>query len=142
MIYRMSNYPSSRLRTIRVLEKTGQSVAALKLLNEALLAPENDAEYQQLQRSAPRLNRKLGNVNKPVTKKVPIISFELALPFPDASFYVEGVVKDHLHQNEAPVYYVENTLINSMFGLLCWPANVEQKPDNDLTGTTIKQCSR
>jgi len=28
----------------------------------------------------------------------------------------------HLHQPQAPVHYVENSLINSLFGLLCWPA--------------------
>jgi hypothetical protein len=32
------------------------------------------------------------------------------------------VVRDHLHQRRAPVYYVENALINSLFGLLCWDA--------------------
>ncbi|MEB0033142.1 VRR-NUC domain-containing protein [Undibacterium sp. RTI2.1] len=121
-VYEMSRYPGARLRTIRVLEKTGQSTAALQLLNEALITPESDAELQQLQRSAPRLNRKLG-YQKPVTStmsKADIIT--LRLPYPDTSFYVEGVVKDYLMQEEAPVYYVENTLINSLFGLLCWTA--------------------
>ncbi|KAG1240591.1 hypothetical protein G6F68_017511 [Rhizopus microsporus] len=35
---------------------------------------------------------------------------------------VEFVTRDHLHQDDAPVHYVENALINSLFGLLCWPA--------------------
>ena len=35
-------------------------------------------------------------------------------------------MRDHLARPEAPVYYVENTLINSLFGLLCW--NVIFKP--------------
>ncbi|MFZ6748031.1 VRR-NUC domain-containing protein [Undibacterium sp. Ren11W] len=128
MIYRMSNYPGSRLRTIRVLEKTEQQVAALELLNLALMAPENDAEYQQLQRSAPRLNRKLGHINQALPTMAQVTSFELTLPYPDSSFYVEAVVKDHLSQDDAPVYYVENTLINSMFGLLCWPAIFKPVP--------------
>jgi hypothetical protein len=35
---------------------------------------------------------------------------------------VEGVVLAHLHRDDAPVFYVENTLANTLFGLLCWPA--------------------
>lgn len=33
---------------------------------------------------------------------------------------VEYVVRDHLTCETAPVHYVENALINSLFGLLCW----------------------
>ncbi|WP_313517621.1 VRR-NUC domain-containing protein, partial [Pseudomonas sp.] len=44
----------------------------------------------------------------------------LALPQVPSS--VEFVVRDHLTQPDAPVHYVENTLIGSLFGLLCWPA--------------------
>ncbi|HEY4352891.1 MAG TPA: VRR-NUC domain-containing protein, partial [Paraburkholderia sp.] len=33
---------------------------------------------------------------------------------------VEYVVRDYLSERDAPVYYVENALINSLFGLLCW----------------------
>jgi hypothetical protein len=32
------------------------------------------------------------------------------------------VVLGHLHREDAPVFYVENTLANTLFGLLCWPA--------------------
>src|SRR5690606_38290019 len=35
---------------------------------------------------------------------------------------VEIVLRDHLMSDCAPVFYVENALINSLFGLLCWPA--------------------
>jgi hypothetical protein len=31
-------------------------------------------------------------------------------------------VRDHLANDAAPVFYVENALINSLFGLLCWDA--------------------
>src|SRR2546427_6654225 len=45
---------------------------------------------------------------------------ELELPARPAS--VEYVLRDHWHSDSAPVFYVENALINSLFGLLCWPA--------------------
>nr|WP_314859598.1 VRR-NUC domain-containing protein [uncultured Undibacterium sp.] len=121
-VYGQAQYPGVRLRQIRVLEKLGLGAQALQLLNEALAAPESEAEQQQLQRSAPRLNRKLGHQKPsvPIVTNVDVI--ELRLPYPAESFYVEGVVRDFLHHDDAPVFYVENTLINSLFGLLCWDA--------------------
>jgi hypothetical protein len=47
---------------------------------------------------------------------------EICLPCPEAPYFVEGLVLDRLSQSDAPVFYVENTLINSLFGLLCWRA--------------------
>ena len=121
-IYGQTPYPGVRQRKIRVLEKTGESAQALQLLNEALADPESEAELQQLNRSASRLNRKLGH-QKPVPPIGPVVEIiELQLPYPTDSFYVEGVVKDHLNRDDAPVFYVENTLVNSLFGLLCWSA--------------------
>lgn len=126
--YLASAYPGARQRRIRVLEKMGESAAALALLNEALAAPESDAELQQLQRSAPRLNRKLG-LQKPEKKAaIAIDTVHLELPYPSEDFYVEHVVREHLHQAQAPVFYVENTLLNSLLGLLCWPAIFQALP--------------
>lgn len=48
------------------------------------------------------------------------IDLELALPAELPA--VEYVLRDHWHTDAAPVFYVENALINSLFGLLCWPA--------------------
>src|SRR5690554_8220282 len=44
----------------------------------------------------------------------------LTLPKPEAGS-VEWAVLMHLGTDAAPVFYVENTLINALFGLLCWP---------------------
>jgi hypothetical protein len=52
----------------------------------------------------------------------PPARIDLQLPFPQDDYVVEYVVRDHLHSADAPVFYVENALINSLFGLLCWPA--------------------
>ncbi|MBC3886700.1 VRR-NUC domain-containing protein, partial [Undibacterium sp. FT31W] len=117
--YLASGYPGARQRCIRVLEKMGASAAALELLNQAIAAPESDAEVQQLMRSAPRLNRKLG-LQKPEKKAaIEIHTLHLELPYPSEDFYVEHVVREHLHQDDAPVFYVENALLNSLLGLLC-----------------------
>jgi hypothetical protein len=46
----------------------------------------------------------------------------LELPRPESPHPVELVVSEHLTTPQAPVLYVENTLFNSLFGLLCWDA--------------------
>ncbi|MDO2211728.1 hypothetical protein Q2457_24850, partial [Escherichia coli] len=35
---------------------------------------------------------------------------------------VEWAVREHLEEPDCAVHYVENGLINSLFGLLCWEA--------------------
>ncbi|WP_438947428.1 VRR-NUC domain-containing protein [Undibacterium fentianense] len=121
-IYQRTFYPGVRARLIRTFEKNGQSLQALDLLNEALTAPENEAELQQLQRSAPRLQRRLGHKQVGVANPSSVERMDLQLPYPGEAYSVENVVRDFLHRDDAPVFYVENSLINSLFGLLCWKA--------------------
>ena len=118
--YADCRYPGARGRAIRVLEKDEQPGAAYERLSIALQAPESEAERQLLLRMAPRLRRKLGHAKQAATPAAPVERLDLLLPFPQESCHVEGVVLQHLTQQDAPVYYVENTLINSLFGLLCW----------------------
>jgi hypothetical protein len=56
---------------------------------------------------------------------VSVPAFELTLERPEDERSVEHVVLDHLSaaaDEETLVLYVENALINSLFGLLCWSA--------------------
>jgi hypothetical protein len=121
-IYAGCPWPGSRARTIRVLERCGQIAAALALADFAAAAPESDAERQQLHRSTPRLRRALGQVGPGRRPACPIDRLDLTLPNPGASITVEALVRNQLSRADAPVIYVENTLINSLFGLLCWDA--------------------
>ncbi|GGC18673.1 VRR-NUC domain-containing protein [Pseudoduganella buxea] len=120
-VYGDCGWPGARARIIRVLEKDEQHGPAWELLQRAQAAPESEAERQQLLRIAPRLARRLGH---PVgaTRRAAVDRLDLCLPLPGPDWWVEGVVRDHLASAEAPVFYVENTLINSLFGLLCWDA--------------------
>jgi hypothetical protein len=71
----------------------------------------------------PRLRRKLGQGKQ--ARAVLAASLEemaLVLPHPGEAMRVEGAVQTHLLQDGAPVFYVENALVNSLFGLLCWQA--------------------
>jgi hypothetical protein len=54
------------------------------------------------------------------TSATPISRSDWLLPMPAVPMRVEHVLRAHLHRPEAPVFYVENALINTLFGLLCW----------------------
>ena len=121
-IYRDCNYPGARLRMIRVLERIGEYVLASELAQEAARLPESAAETQALLRIMPRLRRKLGGPPVPRALAREVERLDLHLPRVDPALSVEYHVQAHLHDQNAPVHYVENSLINSLFGLLCWPA--------------------
>lgn len=121
-IYQDCAYPGARMRLIRVFERSGDYPRALLLAEEAGLAPQSAAEQQQLLRVLPRLRRKLGGPAAPRGGVRPLLRLDLSLPRSDPQLSVEFHVQAHLHEAEAPVHYVENSLINSLFGLLCWPA--------------------
>nr|WP_269802847.1 VRR-NUC domain-containing protein [Pseudomonas uvaldensis] len=121
-IYRHCTYPGARLRMIRVLERIGEYDLALALSEEAARAPQDAAEAQALLRIVPRLRRKLGGPPVPRLLAREVERLDLQLPRIDPTLSVEYHVQVHLHDEAAPVHYVENSLINSLFGLLCWPA--------------------
>ncbi|MFJ3367122.1 VRR-NUC domain-containing protein [Pseudomonas sp. NPDC086251] len=121
-IYRECAYPGARLRLIRVLERCGEYSLAMDLATHAEQAPESAAEQQQLLRVLPRLRRKLGGPAMKRSSPREMLRLDLQLPRTDLALSVEYYVQAHLAEESAPVHYVENSLINSLFGLLCWPA--------------------
>ena len=121
-LYAGCSHPGARVRRIRVMERGGQYESAYALAVAAARDPESEEESQHLLRILPRLQRKLGHPKPPVQKTVPPLRLDLSLPQPGKDGSVEALVRDHIAQEDAPAYYVENTLINSLFGLLCWQA--------------------
>jgi hypothetical protein len=115
----------SRIRTIRLLERGGQWQEARDLCSAARAHPESEAERQQLSRLLPRLSRKLGIAGENTREPSTIDTFDVPLD-PSGDFRcVEIVVRDYLSQQQGPpstVHFVENGLINSLFGLLFWDA--------------------
>lgn len=120
-VYGGCAYPGARSRRIRVLERSAEYSQAMVLLDLARSAPESDAEVQHLQRVLPRLQRKLGLTAERRAKAREPKRIDLSLA-PEPGFSVEHLAGAHLAEQGASVHYVENTLINSLFGLLCWPA--------------------
>ncbi|KAA0911552.1 VRR-NUC domain-containing protein [Pusillimonas sp. ANT_WB101] len=119
--YQRSSHAEARQRLVRVLERSGQSNDALALAQLSLQAPHDEAEQQQVLRMLPRLLRQCGQPAA-APKPANITRIDLALPLHAEGPRVEEAVRQHLHSDDAPAFYVENTLINALFGLLCWDA--------------------
>ena len=128
--YAHSQHPGARHRRIRVHERMARHADALALALQAQASPESDEESQRLARMLPRLQRAAGvqagavaRPKKPARQAVAQQATQtLTLPRPGPATSVEWALRKHWHTDEAPVFYTENALINSLFGLLCWPA--------------------
>jgi hypothetical protein len=103
-----------------VLERSEQFDEAFALASQAAATPESEEEAQRVARMLPRLQCKRGERVARVPAARPVERSTLVLPRPEAPQPVEYVARDHLTCDSAPVHYVENALINSLFGLLCW----------------------
>lgn len=118
-LYRDTRALGSRQRQIRVLERLGQDAEALALVEQVLEAPLNAEEAQLAERARTRLRKRLGLPAAPKAAKLDADRLDLRLP---RAASVELAVAAHLAEPDAPVHYVENTLICGLFGLLCWEA--------------------
>ena len=119
-------YPGARQRHIRVLERLQRFDEALALAVVAAHQPESDEESQKVARMLPRLRRQMGEPpagrRASLQPEVAQMRVDVELDAGDEPVAVEYALRDHWHTDAAPVFYVENALVNSVFGLLCWPA--------------------
>ncbi|WP_100638860.1 VRR-NUC domain-containing protein [Marinobacter salexigens] len=113
-----SGHREARLKQLRLLERMKCFEEAWEIAAHWQNQELSDAEAQGLARIIKRLAKKVGEPVPPAPVNPEIREFTLTLPQTGAS--VEAVVRDHLSTAETPVFYVENTLINGLFGLLCW----------------------
>ena len=119
--YRGSAHPEARVRAVRVLERMGDFAQASALLASIERESASELEAQRASKMRPRLQRKLGLERYPTASQPACPSFEVLL-VPDPVRSVEELVREHLADPSAPAIYVENALINSLFGLLFWDA--------------------
>jgi len=119
LLYGRANHPEARQRQFRVLELNRPDRRSYDALLDAIARSERPGEREALSRIERRLSRKLGLKPQTALGRPKLPQFELTLPGPAA---VELSVARHLNRDDAPVYYVENGLLNGLFALLCWPA--------------------
>lgn len=120
-MYRDNIQPDARVRQVRLLECLGRDEEALQTAHTLLQESFSELIVQRVSRIVSRLQRRRGSkVAKPVNQ-LAWASSELQLAY-DSDRCVEVLAQEHLSRDDAPVYYVENSLLCSLFGLLCWDA--------------------
>ncbi|QBM18627.1 fanconi-associated nuclease 1 [Marinobacter sp. JH2] len=115
-----SGHREARLKQLRLLERLKRFEEAWVIAGQWQTGELSDAEVQGLERILKRLAPKMGEPKPQEPAKPLIRELIVTLPKPDTGS-VEHAALAHLSTDEAPVFYVENTLINALFGLLCWP---------------------
>lgn len=113
-----SGHQEAKLKRLRLLERMKRFEEAWVLATRWQGIELSDAEAQGLARILKRLAAKVGEP-VPSTPQTPEVH-EFTLTLPQTGDSVERAVETYLSTLEAPVFYVENTLINGLFGLLCW----------------------
>jgi hypothetical protein len=124
-MYADCSHRGARSRLIRLLSRAREWEASRALCLQAQATPESEAELQYVLRVLPRVHKKLGLSWSTDVAAPPIPAFDLVFERAPGPGAVEYHVRDHLAQGLADpgtVRYVENGLINALFGLLCWPA--------------------
>ncbi len=120
-LYEHNADPEARVRRIRVWEHLGRVEEAAREATVLLASTPSERVVQQVSRIVARLERRKGGASLARRRAPPYACVQLSLSrAPDER--VEARVRAHLSSTEAPVFYVENSLIGSLFGLLCWDA--------------------
>ncbi len=113
-----SSHREARLKQLRLLERMKRFDEAWAIARDWHSPELSDAEAQGLARILRRLARKVGEP----APELPVepVPEEFVVTLPRTGVPVELAAQQHLWQDHQPVFYVENTLVNALFGLLCW----------------------
>lgn len=116
-LYAVSDLHPARERRARLLERADRCAEALALCNAIEAAPWCEEERDAARRIRPRLQRRLHGTSASRSRD-DFSSVQLCLPPVERG--VEQAVVDHLAGQWDQVHYVENTLMNALFGLAFW----------------------
>ena len=116
-LYRHSERHPARERQARILEKRGDWKKAKGLCLQIIEAPWCEAEQEAAERILARVERKLGG-SAATRRRDRFNTCALSIPRGDCS--VERLAAQSLSQDWHTVHYVENRLMNTLFGLAFW----------------------
>jgi hypothetical protein len=116
-LYSSCHIHPARERTARILEAQSQWQQVVTLCEEIILEPWCEAEIEAARKIQHRAERKMGG--KPVRRARDTFA-ELRLQIMPQSKSVEDDVADHLAPDWASIHYLENSLMNTLFGLAFW----------------------
>ncbi|MFK7976465.1 MAG: VRR-NUC domain-containing protein [Halioglobus sp.] len=124
-LYARSQSHPARERSARILEKTEQWQSASAVCEAILSQPLNEAEHEAAQKIGPRLLKKLNGTR---TKRHRDAFDELQLCIVQGEGSVEQLAALELEHYWSRVHYVENSLMNALFGLAFWPVIFADRP--------------
>lgn len=104
-----------------MLERLRRDEDVLRVADALLTESSSELIVQRVSRIVTRIKRRAGPRRVKCAESVTWPSIQLQLVY-DPDRRVELLVQEHLSSTDAPVHYVENSLICSLFGLLCWDA--------------------
>ena len=116
-LYACSGRHPARERRLRVMERLQDWEAALQLSEQILADPWCEEERDAAERVQPRIRRQLGA--RPAPRRRDTFR-KLALELPREDAPVEVLAARRLAADWAAVHYVENSLMNTLFGLAFW----------------------
>lgn len=115
-LYRCCRSPESRVRAVRVLEKQNRCAQAVDLIESYLAEPLIESDRERLERAARRMSN---GKRSPRASRLVVPTLAVQL---QGWSRVEEEAMQSLQTPDAPVFYVENLLLNGLFGLWCWDA--------------------
>jgi hypothetical protein len=116
-LYNRSQRHPARERRARLLEQSGDFSAAIAVCQSIFAAPWNEEEREAAARILPRAQRKLDGSRQ----RLPRDRFdEIGLTLVAGEDSVEDHVANHLAPHWRSVHFVENKLMNALFGLAFW----------------------
>lgn len=116
-LYSRSQRHPARERHLRILERMEDWEGAAALAEDILANPWCEEEADAAGRVLPRVRRRLGH--RPVSRRRD--AFErVTLALAQRQAPVEIIAAEHLQADWADVHYVENALMNGLFGLAFW----------------------
>ncbi len=116
-LYRRSRRHPARERRLRLMERQQDWAGAAQLCAQILAEPWCEEDRDAAQRVLPRVRRRLGE-EPPPRRRDDFARLCLAIPREEAS--VELLAARALLSRWPAVHYVENTLMNALFGLAFW----------------------
>lgn len=116
-LYSLSDSHPARERRLRILERLEDWTGALEMGLAILEQPWCEEERDAAERVLPRVRRRLGG--KPAPRSRDNFA-RLDLVLVPAEAPVELLAAEHLAPGWSAVHYVENSLMNALFGLAFW----------------------
>ncbi len=116
-LYRQSGSHPARERAARALERLGREQEAFELVESALAQPMCEEERDAMGRIGERLRRRL---DLPRSRRQRDDFTLLELPVPATDERVELAAAAQFATRWRSVHYVENALMNTLFGLAFW----------------------